>query len=323
MLSFTPQLALSIQAQTVLSKKSVGARKRGVRCLSHQANALVCSWPDAAEHANEVYNHSKRPVPGQHDVVEPIVLERRASSGQTECDLLPRESQVRGHPGVVWRLRSNRNIPQCAEEIWIPAPCSEFLSVGTGGSHGIKIVTFRDDGEVEEVFTSTIVRTRDTVFPLFGSAGTKPATEAELQEFGESVRARPDEFGGPSLALRRPDVEIKEADGNLALGEEMQDDRGREQPDPEELRRRAAEGSADAAEARPSMKGGAGSSNAEPRRRITVKRPASPVERREEQQSGGGDDREEPPTRRLRVARAVAQLRALVAMTSKTDSDQC
>ena len=34
-------------------------------------------------------------------------------------------------------------------------------------------------------------------------------------------------------------------------------------------------------------------------------------------------DREEPPTRRQRVARAVVQLRALVAMASKTDSDQC
>ena len=62
--------------------------------------------------------------------------------------------------------------------------------------HGIKIATFRDDGEVEEAITSTTLRTRDTVFPLFGDAGTKSATEAELQEFGESVRARPDEAEG-------------------------------------------------------------------------------------------------------------------------------
>ena len=48
--------------------------------------------------------------------------------------------------------------------------------------HGTKIATFRDDGEVEEVFTSTTVRTRDTVFPFFGDAGTKSATGAELQE---------------------------------------------------------------------------------------------------------------------------------------------
>ena len=44
--------------------------------------------------------------------------------------------------------------------------------------HGIKIATFRDYGEVEEVFTSTTARTRDTVFPLFGDAGTRSATEA-------------------------------------------------------------------------------------------------------------------------------------------------
>ena len=95
---------------------------------------------------------------------------------------------------------------------------------------------------------------------------------------------------GPSLVLRRPDVEPEEAEGNLAPGEEMQDDRGREQPDPEELRRRAAEASADAARARPTLVGGAGPASAEPRRRNTVKRSARPAERREERQNGGGDD---------------------------------
>ena len=74
-----------------LVEESVGARKRGIRCFLQQANAPVCLWPDAAEHANEIYNHSKRTVPGQNDVVEPIVLERRAFSGQAECDLMPRE----------------------------------------------------------------------------------------------------------------------------------------------------------------------------------------------------------------------------------------
>ena len=73
--------------------------------------------------------------------------------------------------------------------------------------YGIKTATFRDDGEVEEVFTSTTVRTRD----LFGEDGVKSAIEAELQEFGESVRARPDEAEGPSLALRRPDVQSERA----------------------------------------------------------------------------------------------------------------
>ena len=57
--------------------------------------------------------------------------------------------------------------------------------------HGTKVATFCDDGEVEEVFTSETVRSCDTVFPSFGGAGTKSATEAELQECGESVRMRP------------------------------------------------------------------------------------------------------------------------------------
>ena len=73
-----------------------------------------------------------------------------------------------------------------------------------------QMATFRDDGEVEEVFTSTTVRTRDTVFPLFSGAGMKPATKTELQEFGESVRVRPDEVEEPSLALRRPAAENEE-----------------------------------------------------------------------------------------------------------------
>ena len=49
------------------------------------------------------------------------------------------------------------------------------------------------------------MRTRDEVFPMFGGAGTKP-TEAQLQEFGEGLGAKPDEVEIPSLALRRPDA---------------------------------------------------------------------------------------------------------------------
>ena len=30
-----------------LVEESVGARKRGIRCLLHQANASVCLWPVA------------------------------------------------------------------------------------------------------------------------------------------------------------------------------------------------------------------------------------------------------------------------------------
>ena len=59
-----------------LVEESVGARKRGIRCLLHQPNAPVCLWADAAEQANGIYNHSKRTVPGQNNVVEPMVLDK-------------------------------------------------------------------------------------------------------------------------------------------------------------------------------------------------------------------------------------------------------
>ena len=77
-----------------LVEESVGARKRGIRCLLHQANAPVCLWPDAAERESEVYNHNKRPRPGHNDTVEPIVLERRAFSGQAECFFREKKNQL-------------------------------------------------------------------------------------------------------------------------------------------------------------------------------------------------------------------------------------
>ena len=114
-----------------------------------------------------------------------------------------------GHRGVVWRLRQNWNIPHCVDEVWTASLCKElWFRWNRRLPHGINVETFRDDGKVEEVFTSTTVRTRDTVFPLFGDAGTKSAT------------------------LRRPNVEPEEAEGNLAPGEELHDGRGQEKPDP-------------------------------------------------------------------------------------------
>ena len=204
--------------------------------------ARCCGTPK-----RNLQHHSKRPVPGQNDT-EPIVLERRAFSGHVECDLLPREKKSSWPPwGCLAFCNKNWSIPLCVEEVWSPWPCKEmFVGWNRSVPHGINIATFRDDGEVEEVFTNTTVRTRDTVFPLFSGAGMKPATETELQEFGESVRVRPDEVEEPSLALRRPAVANEETEGN-AHGEEMQDDRGREHPDPDELRRRAQEASAGAA----------------------------------------------------------------------------
>ena len=54
-----------------LVEESVGARKTWY------------SMSLAPTNAHKIYNHIKRTVPGQNDVVEPSVLERRAFSGQT------------------------------------------------------------------------------------------------------------------------------------------------------------------------------------------------------------------------------------------------
>ena len=70
--------------------------------------------------------------------MDPTVLERRAFSGQAECDNViccRKRNQVRGHLGFVWRLQSNPNIPLCVEEVWIQSPCKGFLLAGTGGCH--------------------------------------------------------------------------------------------------------------------------------------------------------------------------------------------
>ena len=230
--------------------------------------------------------------------MEPIVLERCAFSGQAECDLLPREKPSSWPPWGCLAFCDQIGTSHSASKKFGSHRLGRiFLSVGTGGCHtALKIATFRDDGEVEEVFTSTTVRTRDTVFPLFGGAGTKPATEAELQEFGESVRVRvrPGEVEGPSLALRHPDVEIEEAEGNLGKMAEVENNPSLKSCEDEPRRPVPTQPE-------------------EPRRRITVKRPARPVEWREEQQSGGGDD----PSRKNRqrdLSESLAQLCSCVPL---------
>ena len=68
-----------------LIEESVGAQKRGNRCLLHQANGACGQMLRNTQ--NEIYNHSKRPVPGQNDTVETIV-----------------KKQTRGDPRDVWHL---------------------------------------------------------------------------------------------------------------------------------------------------------------------------------------------------------------------------
>ena len=141
-----------------LVEESVGARKRGIRCLLHQGSAPVCLWPDAAEHAKEVYNHSNQPVPGQSDVVEPIVLQRRPFSGQADCDLLPFEQPTSWPPWGCLAFAIKLEHPVRRGSLDPIALQGIFVAWNRRVPHGIKIATFRNDGEVEEVFTSTTVR---------------------------------------------------------------------------------------------------------------------------------------------------------------------
>ena len=118
-----------------LIEESVGARKPGIRCLLHQANAPVSLWPDAAEHANEVYNHSKRPVPGQNDTVEQIVLERRAFSGQAGCDPLSRERPSSWPPWGCLAFAIKLEHPTVRRGSLEPFALQVFLLVGTEECH--------------------------------------------------------------------------------------------------------------------------------------------------------------------------------------------
>ena len=121
-----------------------------------------------------MYNHSKRPVPGQNDLVELIVLESRAFSGQAECYLLPREKPSSWPPWGCLAFAIKLEHPTVRQGSLDPTALQGiFVGWNRRVSHGINIETFRDDGEVEKLFTSTTVRTRDTVFPLFGSAGAQ------------------------------------------------------------------------------------------------------------------------------------------------------
>ena len=169
-----------IRTRTVLSKRMLALENVVFDVSYTKRMQPVCLWPDAAEHANEIYNHSKRTVLRQNDVVEPIVLERRAFSGQTECDLLPRERPSSWPPWGCLAFAINLEHTTVRRGSLDPVALQGiFAGRNRRVPHGIKIATFRDDGEVEEVFTSTTVRTRDTVFPLFGDVGTRPATSRD------------------------------------------------------------------------------------------------------------------------------------------------
>ena len=76
-----------------------------------------------------------------------------------------------------------------------------FVGWNRSVPRGINIATSSDDGEIEEVCTSTTVGSRDTVFLLFGGAGMRSATEAKLQESRDMTRMEPGEPDRPRRAL--------------------------------------------------------------------------------------------------------------------------
>ena len=138
----------------------------------------------------------------------------------TESDLPPREN----HLGCCLAFAIMLEKPMVFRDSRDPLAIQEIL-VGWNRSvpRGINIATSSDDGEIEEVFTSTTVGSRDTVFLLFRGAGMRSATEAKLQEFGDMTRMEPGEPDRPRRALWRPVVESEVRDETAAPVEEVHD----------------------------------------------------------------------------------------------------
>ena len=82
------------------------------------------------------------------------------------------KSLVHGHRWVVWRLQLEY-LPTRRGSLGPIVLQGNFVGLTRRVPHGIKFAISRYNGEVEEVFPSTTVRTCDTLFLLFGGAGTK------------------------------------------------------------------------------------------------------------------------------------------------------
>ena len=150
-----------------LVEESVGARKRGIQCHLHLANAPVCLWPAAAEHAKRRLQPQQTPSAwtdrrgGTYFVGETCFL------GHAECDWLPREKPNSWPPWGCLAFAMKLKHPTLRRGSLDPiALHGIFVVWNRKVPHGIKIATFRDDREIEKVFTSTIVRTRDTGVPF-------------------------------------------------------------------------------------------------------------------------------------------------------------
>ena len=157
MLSFTPQLAPMIQTETVLSKKVLVLESMDldVSCIK-QTHLCVCG------------------------LTQRNTQTKSTTTANDQC-----LDTARWWNRSCWRNVFVRDKPNVSCS-WPPWDCLAFAiklehPTVRGGSldpialqgifvgknrrvpHGIKAATFRDDGEVEEEFTSTTVRTRDSV----------------------------------------------------------------------------------------------------------------------------------------------------------------
>ena len=155
-------------------RECVGRRRRlaGEHAVLHNtaspddpnANSLVEETVGARQRGIDVscfnQTHNARLVPGQNHVLEPIVFERRTLSGQAECASFQRETPSSWQP---WRcLAFAIKLELAQKKIGSNCLARNLWSVGTGVFLTTSnIATFRNDGEVEEVFTSAIVRSRD------------------------------------------------------------------------------------------------------------------------------------------------------------------
>ena len=94
--------------------------------------ACVCLWPDAAEHADEVYNHSKRSVFGQSDVVEAIVFGKTRLFGTSRM-LLPRQRPSSWPPWGCLAVAKKLEPPTARQGGFGSHRFARNLLVGTGG----------------------------------------------------------------------------------------------------------------------------------------------------------------------------------------------
>ena len=88
-----------------LIEESVGARKRGIRCLLHQTDAPVSLWPDAAQ------SQRKPTITANEQYLDRTTRWNRSCSkdvpfrDKLDATCCRERNQARGHPGVVWHLQ--------------------------------------------------------------------------------------------------------------------------------------------------------------------------------------------------------------------------